>query len=46
LFSYHQDLLLRDLIREQLLITTFDNTWMDIDPNHKDYSEKQSNNRE
>ena len=40
------ELLLRNLIRKQQLFTTFDNTWMDIDPNQKDDIEKQGNNKE
>ena len=40
-FSYHQDLLLTNLIRKQEFFTTFDNTWMNIDPNQKDDSKKE-----
>ena len=40
------DLLLRNLVRKQWLFTTFDNTWMDIDPNQKDDSEKRGRNKE
>ena len=46
LFYYHLDLLLRNLIRKQQHVTTFDNTWMDIDPNQKDDSEKRGRNKE
>jgi hypothetical protein len=34
------------LVRKQWLFTTFDNTWMDIDPNQKDDSEKRGRNKE
>jgi hypothetical protein len=45
-FFYHQDLLLRNLVRKQWLFSTFDNTWMNIDPNQKDDSEKRGRNKE
>ena len=41
-FSYHQDLLLTNLVHKQWLFTTFDNTWMDINPNQKGDSENEA----